>query len=165
MAVRPEGANHQWRRNPPRELSIDLVADERPGRVTGRAGASCRHAAAEAAISLGHFETDIAAAEHDQTWRQVAELQRLDVGKRPSRLETANGRNCRVRSDVEENLVARQRARAAVIQLHFERFRRDKAPASHDQLAASRIVVVQMQRNFAIDHVLLALAEPSPCRS
>jgi hypothetical protein len=27
--VRPEGANHQWRKIPPRELSIDLVADER----------------------------------------------------------------------------------------------------------------------------------------
>jgi len=40
MAVRPEGANHQWRKIPPRELSIDLVADERLGRVTGRAGAS-----------------------------------------------------------------------------------------------------------------------------
>jgi len=40
LAVRPEGANHHWRRNPPRELSIDLVADERLGRVTGRAGAS-----------------------------------------------------------------------------------------------------------------------------
>jgi len=40
MAVRPEGANHLWRRNPPRELSIDLVADGRFGRVTGRAGAS-----------------------------------------------------------------------------------------------------------------------------
>jgi hypothetical protein len=25
MAVRPEGANHQWRMIPPRELSIDLV--------------------------------------------------------------------------------------------------------------------------------------------
>jgi hypothetical protein len=34
--VRPEGANHQWRRNPPRELSIDLVADERLVRVTGQ---------------------------------------------------------------------------------------------------------------------------------
>jgi hypothetical protein len=40
MVVRPEGANHLWRRNPPRELSISLVADERLGRVTGRAGAS-----------------------------------------------------------------------------------------------------------------------------
>jgi len=40
LAVRPEGADHQWRRIPPRELSIDLVADERSGRATGRAGAS-----------------------------------------------------------------------------------------------------------------------------
>jgi len=40
LAVRPEGVNYQWRRNPPRKLSIDLVADERLGRVTGRAGAS-----------------------------------------------------------------------------------------------------------------------------
>jgi len=40
LAVRPEGANDQWRKILPRELSIDLVADERLGRVTGRAGAS-----------------------------------------------------------------------------------------------------------------------------
>ena len=40
LAVRPEGANHQWRKIPPRELSIDLEADERLGRATGRAGAS-----------------------------------------------------------------------------------------------------------------------------
>jgi hypothetical protein len=29
VAVRPEGANHQWRKNSPGELSIDPVADER----------------------------------------------------------------------------------------------------------------------------------------
>jgi hypothetical protein len=40
LAVRPEGANHQWRKIPPRELSIDLEADERLDRVTGWAGAS-----------------------------------------------------------------------------------------------------------------------------
>jgi transposase len=33
--VRLEGACHQWRKVPSRELSIDLVADERIGRVTG----------------------------------------------------------------------------------------------------------------------------------
>jgi inorganic phosphate transporter, PiT family len=38
--VRPDGACCQWRKIPPRELSIDLVADERIGWVTGRAGAS-----------------------------------------------------------------------------------------------------------------------------
>ena len=39
LAVRPEGANHQWRKIPPRELLIDLEADERLDRVTGWAGA------------------------------------------------------------------------------------------------------------------------------
>ena len=28
MAVRPEGADYQWRKIPPGELSIDPVADE-----------------------------------------------------------------------------------------------------------------------------------------
>jgi hypothetical protein len=40
MAVRLEGANHQWRKNPPGELLIDPVADERLMRVTVRVGAS-----------------------------------------------------------------------------------------------------------------------------
>jgi NitT/TauT family transport system substrate-binding protein len=40
VAVRPEGANHQWRKIPPGELSIDLVADERLVRVTAWVGAS-----------------------------------------------------------------------------------------------------------------------------
>ena len=40
VLVRPEGACHQRRRVPPRELSIDLVADQRLGRVTGRDEAS-----------------------------------------------------------------------------------------------------------------------------
>jgi hypothetical protein len=35
--VRPEGADHKWRERPLRGLSIDLVAGERSGRVTGRA--------------------------------------------------------------------------------------------------------------------------------
>jgi hypothetical protein len=35
----------EWRRIPPRELSIDLVADERLARVTGRAEAFVTKAA------------------------------------------------------------------------------------------------------------------------
>jgi hypothetical protein len=38
--VRPEGANHQWRKIPSGKLSIGPVADERLGRATGRVGAS-----------------------------------------------------------------------------------------------------------------------------
>jgi hypothetical protein len=39
-SVRPDGARHQWRKIPSRELSIDLVADERLVRVTERVEAS-----------------------------------------------------------------------------------------------------------------------------
>jgi hypothetical protein len=41
--VRPEGANHQWKRDPPGELSIDAVADERLTR--------CRYVAPTSVIS------------------------------------------------------------------------------------------------------------------
>jgi hypothetical protein len=39
-SVRPEGANHQWRKISPGELSIASVADERLGRVTDLVEAS-----------------------------------------------------------------------------------------------------------------------------
>ena len=39
-SVRPDGARHQWRKVPPRELSVDLVADERSAWVTGWVEAS-----------------------------------------------------------------------------------------------------------------------------
>ena len=35
-----DGACHQWRKVPPRELSVDLVADERLVWATGRVEAS-----------------------------------------------------------------------------------------------------------------------------
>ena len=38
-----------------------------------------RHAAAETAVSLGEFEADVAAAEHDQVRGQTVEFERFDV--------------------------------------------------------------------------------------
>ena len=40
FGVRPEGAVYQWRKVPPSELSVELVADERSGGATRRAEAS-----------------------------------------------------------------------------------------------------------------------------
>ena len=40
FSVRANGAGHQWRKGPPRKLSVGLVADERLGRVTGWTEAS-----------------------------------------------------------------------------------------------------------------------------
>jgi len=87
-----------------------------------------RDAAAEATVSLGQLEADVAAAEHDQMRRHIVELQSLDMGERPRRFETRNARNGRVRSDVEENLLAREHTRPAVVEADLERFRRHKTP-------------------------------------
>src|SRR5206468_3524710 len=95
-----------------------------------------RHAATEATVRLGQFETDIATPEYDQMWRQVVEIQSLNIGERLGSLEARNTRDCRMRADVEEHLVTRQHARPAVIQAHFECFRRNKAPSSHDQFGS-----------------------------
>jgi hypothetical protein len=40
LPVRPDGAYHQWRKVPPRKLSIGLVAGERRVWATERAEAS-----------------------------------------------------------------------------------------------------------------------------
>jgi hypothetical protein len=64
-----------------------------------------------------------------------------------------------VRSNVEKNPIAGQKTRAAITELHFQRFRRDKAPCAHGQFGAGRFVILQMCRDFALDHVALALAD------
>src|SRR5215831_20017978 len=81
------------------------------------------------------------------------------MGERPGGTEAGDTRNCCVRTDVEENLVAGQHACAAVIEAYLERLRRHKAPGPHDQLAAGCLVEMYMQRNLALDHIALALAD------
>src|SRR4029077_2060489 len=117
-----------------------------------------RHATTEATVSLCKFESDITTPEHDQMWRQVVELQSLNICKRSGSLEARNARNCRVRSDVEENLMARQHARTTIIQAHLEGFGCHKTPSPQDQFGSARLVVLQMRGNLAVDHVAFALA-------
>src|SRR2546430_15041892 len=51
-----------------------------------------RHAAAEATVRLGEFETDIATAEDDKMWRYVVEFQRLAIWERVGRAQAGNVR-------------------------------------------------------------------------
>ena len=62
-------------------------------------------------------------------------------------------------SDIEENLIAGQHARPAVIQAHLERFRRHEIPCSHDQFRAARLVLLQNSGNLGFHHVALALTD------
>ena len=80
------------------------------------------------------------------------------MGQRPSRLEPRNIWDQGMRSEVEENLVARQRPRAAIIQPPLKGFRGHEAAGPHDQFGPAGLVVAQMQGNLGVDHVALALA-------
>src|SRR5262245_60802523 len=51
-----------------------------------------RDAAAEVMVRLAQFETDVAAAEHDQMRRYVVELESLDIGERLGSLEGRHAR-------------------------------------------------------------------------
>ena len=101
----PGSAAHLQDLGPQRKL--DAVVTEDPLRLSGdvgiltahqlRPGLDDRHPVAEATVGVPHFEADIAAAEHDQMRGEVIELERLDMGERPGRLEAGNARNCRMR--------------------------------------------------------------------
>ena len=92
-----------------------------------RPGFDDGHFGAEAAIGLRQFEAGIAAADHDQMRGHDVELERFDMGQRLRGLEAGNVGNGGARSHIDEDLAPRQRTRPAVIQVHFERFRRDEA--------------------------------------
>ena len=124
-----------------------------------------RHAAPEATISLGQFETDIAGAKHDQMRRQVVELESLDVRERPGGLEAGNARNRRMRADIEEHLVARQHAGPAVIETAPQASSALQMAGPHDQFGAARLVVLANAGQSHARPCLACAGELSPCRS
>src|SRR5208282_3244454 len=71
------------------------------------------HAAAEAAIGLCEFQSDIAAADDDQMVGKSIELERPDIGERVCRRKAGNIRNRRMRPEIESHAIAGQHARAA----------------------------------------------------
>ena len=75
-----------------------------------------RHLAAEAAVGLRQFQSDIAGAEHDQVRGCIVQVQCLDMRERPRFGEAGNARYRRMRTDIDEDLVAGQPPRAAVVE-------------------------------------------------
>ena len=87
------------------------------------------HAAAEAAVRLGELEADIPAAEDDEVLGQPVEFEQLDVRQRPGIRQAGDRRDRGVGSQVEEDSVACQHARAAVVAAAPRAFsRRRNAP-------------------------------------
>src|SRR6516164_7298457 len=73
-----------------------------------------------------------------------------------SRLQARNIGNCRVRSDIKEDLIGGKHARSSVIQFHLKRFRRYKTPAAHDQFSTAFPIDLQVLSNLTFDHFTLA---------
>src|SRR5215831_16959964 len=73
-----------------------------------------------------------------------------------SGLQARNIWNCRMRSDIKEDLIGRQHTRPSVVQFHLKGFRRYETSAAHDQFSAARPVYLQVLRNLTFHHLTLA---------
>jgi hypothetical protein len=65
-------------------------------------------AAAETAIGLRHFDTDVTTAEHDKMGRHIIEFQRFYMRECPGCLKSGNVRDRCVRSDIDNSPFACQ---------------------------------------------------------
>src|SRR6202043_343091 len=117
-----------------------------------------RHPAAEAAVGLRQFQADIAATEHDQVRGYIVQVQSLDVRERPRFREAGNARYRRMRTDIDEDLVAGQPPRAAVVLLDLERLRRNEVSAAQDQFGTARREGREVGGDLSLDHVAFTLA-------
>src|SRR5262249_45430783 len=132
-----------------RDVSI-LAGHDLPTRLDDR------DAAAEAAKGLRHLDADIATAEHNETPRRLLEFEGLDMRQRLRRSKAANLGDRGMRPEVEEQLIGREHARAAVVESHLKRLRGDKISLAGDQLGAARLEVFPVELDFMADHVALA---------
>ena len=107
---------------------------------------------------LGRLDACVTPAQHDQMRRKMVELEHLDVGQRAGRLEAGNVGNGGVRAEIEDNRAAGEPTDAAVVECDLHLLRADEPPASHDELRAALRVGLQVERDLAFDHILLAPA-------
>ena len=121
-----------------------------------RAGFDERHLRAEAAQGLRKFQADVAAAENDEMLRDAIEIESFDVrhgigGGHPGSFGDGGAG-----TEVEEDAIAFDDARAAGIQGNFHFLGGDKARRAHDQLRARLFIKFQVDLDVAFDHFAFA---------
>lgn len=117
-----------------------------------------RHAATKAPIRLRHLDADVTAAEHDQMRWCVVEVKRADMRQRLGGSQSRHIGNGSVCADIDDHLVAAERACAAIVELHLDRLRANEPANAHDEFRAARCIRLHMKRCFAFDHAALAFA-------
>jgi hypothetical protein len=62
-----------------------------------------------------------------------------------------------MRADVDDDLVAAEHTRAAVVQANFDGLRPYEAPATHDQRGAAGLIGVEVKRDLASRSIISCL--------
>ena len=117
------------------------------------------HAAAEAAERLRQLEAHVAAAQDDQVFREVVQVQGLDVGQRARLREPGGVVDPGTRPGVDDDGLAAERPGPARVERDLDRLRRDEAPLAHDELRAALPVLLEVDRDQPVHHLPLAVAD------
>ena len=142
------------------EEPLDRLGDVRVLAVDQRAvPLDDGHAAAEAAERLRQLEAHVAAAQDDQVFRELVQLQGLDVGQRASLREAGGVVDPGTRPGVDDDGLAAERPGPARVERDLDRLRRDEAPVAHDELRAALPVLRQVHLDQSVDHLPLAVAD------
>ena len=95
------------------------------------------HAAAETAEGLRQLEAHVAAAQDDQVFREVVQVQGLDVSQRARLREAGGVIDPGTRPGVDDDGLAAERPRPARVERDLDGLRRDEASVAHDELRAA----------------------------
>ena len=117
------------------------------------------HAAAEPAERLRQLEADVAAAQDHEVFRELVQLQGLDVGQRARLREAGGVVDPGTRPGVDDDGPAAERPGPARRERDLDRLRRDESPLAHDELRAALPVLLEVHLDQPVDHPPLAVAD------
>ena len=117
------------------------------------------HAATETAERLRQLEAHVAAAQDDQVFREVVQIQGLDVSQRARLREAGGVIDPGTRPGVDHDGLAAERPGPARVERDLDGLRRDEASVAHDELRAALPVLFEMDRDQPVHHFPLAVAD------
>jgi hypothetical protein len=114
-----------------------------------------RHPRTQSPRRLCQFEADVATTDNKEMVRDMLDVQRFDVGHWSGVSEPRHVRNARTCAHAQEDAIASNRSRAAVVDPDDNRLRCDEARFAHDQVDAGGVVPRQVNLHQVINHLSL----------
>ena len=126
---------------------------------------------AKAAKHLAEFQTDVAASQNKQVFRQLLQLHDRSGVERAHRIEPGNAGSCRPGAGIDENGVGGQCPRAAGIEPHLDDVGTGEAPFAENELdilgifQATLVPSAKVVHNCLLAPVNLRPGQRPPARS